>query len=175
MASDINSVIIVGRLVRDSEIKSTNGGTSVARFSLAVNRVKGSSDKRETEVSYIDCVLWGKSAETLAPYLTKGKQVSVQGELRQNRWEQDGQQRSRIEIVVTQLQLLGSKDTQAEQVSSNYGERQSEWTDQTGLRRQPVRSAQAAPSQRQASPAPRYSDPAPSGGPESYDSDEIPF
>ena len=169
MASDINSVIIVGRLVRDSEIKSTNGGTSVARFSLAVNRVKGSSDKRETEVSYIDCVLWGKSAETLAPYLTKGKQICVQGELRQNRWEQDGVQKSRIEVVVTQLQLLGSSQSQSQQ------------SEQSPMARQPVRSAQTAyskpstPPPRQASPAPRYSDPAPSGGPESYGSDDIPF
>ncbi|MFA6934369.1 MAG: single-stranded DNA-binding protein [Sphaerochaetaceae bacterium] len=169
MASDINSVIIVGRLTRDGELKCTNAGMSVSRFSLASNRKVKKGDKWEDEASFIDCVLWGKSAETLTPYLEKGKQVCVQGELRQNRWEQDGVQKSRIEVVVTQLQLLGSSQSQSQQ------------SEQSPMARQPVRSAQTAyskpstPPPRQASAAPRYRDPAPSDGPESFDQDEIPF
>jgi single-strand DNA-binding protein len=107
MANDTNIVVLVGRLTRDCELRFTNSGTAVGRFSLAVNRMKRSGDQREEEVSFFDITVWGKQAEVLNPYLTKGRQVSVQGELRQNRWEQDGQSRSRIEVVANNIQLLG--------------------------------------------------------------------
>ena len=107
MAVDINVVVLVGRLTRDCELKSTPQGTSVCRFSIAVNRRKRTGDKWEDEVSYFDVVLWGRSAETLNPYLQKGRQVSIEGELRQNRWEQDGKTNSKIEVVANNVQLLG--------------------------------------------------------------------
>ncbi|MBO4409785.1 MAG: single-stranded DNA-binding protein [Spirochaetales bacterium] len=107
MAVDINVAVLVGRLTRDCELKSTPQGTSVCRFSIAVNRRKRTGDKWEDEVSYFDVVLWGRSAETLNPYLQKGRQVSIEGELRQNRWEQDGKTNSKIEVVANNVQLLG--------------------------------------------------------------------
>ena len=107
MAVDINVVVLVGRLTRDCELKSTPQGTSVCRFSIAVNRRKRTGDRWEDEVSYFDVVLWGRSAETLNPYLQKGRQVSIEGELRQNRWEQDGKTNSKIEVVANNVQLLG--------------------------------------------------------------------
>ena len=106
MAVDINVVVLVGRLTRDCELKSTPQGTSVCRFSIAVNRRKRTGDKWEDEVSYFDIVLWGRSAETLNPYLQKGRQVSIEGELRQNRWEQDGKTNSKVEVVANNVQLL---------------------------------------------------------------------
>ena len=107
MAVDINVVVLVGRLTRDCELKSTPQGTSVCRFSIAVNRRKRTGDRWEDEVSYFDVVLWGKSAETLKPYLQKGRQVSIEGELRQNRWEQEGKTNSKVEVVANNVQLLG--------------------------------------------------------------------
>ncbi|MDA3940352.1 MAG: single-stranded DNA-binding protein [Spirochaetia bacterium] len=107
MANDINVVTLVGRLTRDSELKYTNSGTAVCKFSLAVNRKKRSGDQWTDEVSYFDVVLWGKQGEALQQYLGKGKQVAVSGELRQNRWEQDGQNRSKVEIIANNIQLLG--------------------------------------------------------------------
>jgi single-strand DNA-binding protein len=107
MANDINMVVLVGRLTRDSELKYTNSGIAVCKFSLAVNRKKRSGDNWEDEVSFIDIVVWGKQGEAISRYLEKGKQVSVAGELRQNRWEQDGQARSRMEVVANNVQLLG--------------------------------------------------------------------
>lgn len=107
MAVDINVVVLVGRLTRDCELKSTPQGTSVCRFSIAVNRRKRTGDRWEDEVSYFDVVLWGRSAETLTPYLQKGRQVSIEGELRQNRWEQDGKTNSKVEVVANNVQLLG--------------------------------------------------------------------
>ena len=106
--TDINRVILVGRLVKDAELKFTSASTPVARFSLAVNRSRKNGDQWEEEVSYIDIVLWGRSAEAISKYLQKGKQVVVEGELRQNRWEQDGQQRSKLEVVAGNVQLLSS-------------------------------------------------------------------
>ena len=107
MANDTNIVVLVGRLTRESELRFTNSGTAVGRFSLAVNRMKRSGDQREEEVSFFDITVWGKQAEVLNPYLTKGRQVCVQGELRQSRWEQEGQSRSKIEVVANNIQLLG--------------------------------------------------------------------
>ena len=107
MAVDINVVVLVGRLTRDCELKTTPQGTPVCRFSIAVNRRKRTGDRWEDEVSYFDVVLWGKSAETLKPYLQKGRQVSIEGELRQNRWEQEGKTNSKVEVVANNVQLLG--------------------------------------------------------------------
>jgi single-strand DNA-binding protein len=108
MASDINHVVLVGRLTRDAELKYISTGTAVARLSIACNRRKRSGDQWADEVSYFDVVLWGKTAESLTKYLTKGTQIAVEGELRQNRWEQDGQSRSKVEVVANNIELLGS-------------------------------------------------------------------
>lgn len=107
MANDINMVVLVGRLTRDAELRYTNSGIAVCKFSLAVNRKKRSGDNWEDEVSFIDIIVWGKQGEAISRYLEKGKQVSVAGEIRQSRWEQDGQARSRIEVVANNVQLLG--------------------------------------------------------------------
>ncbi len=107
MANDINVVMLVGRLTRDAELKYTNTGTAVCNFSLAVNRRKRSGEQWTDEVSYFDIVLWGKQGEAIHQYLGKGKQVAVSGELRQDRWEQDGQNRSKVKITASNVQLLG--------------------------------------------------------------------
>ncbi len=104
--ADINSVVLSGRLVRPGEIRYSQGGTSVVRFSIAVNRAKRSADgKWEDEPNYFDCVYFGRAAEAVNQYLEKGRQVTIQGELRQSRWESEGQARSRVEIAVTNLSL----------------------------------------------------------------------
>jgi single-strand DNA-binding protein len=107
MASDINQVVLIGRLTRDAELKYTSGGTAVCKFSIAVNRNRKQGDQFVEEASFFDIVVWGRQGEAISKYLEKGKQVAVQGELRQNRWEQDGQTRSKVEIHAFNLQLLG--------------------------------------------------------------------
>ena len=107
--ADINQVVLVGRLTRDVELKYTNTGLAIANLSLAVNRRAKKDDTWQDEVSFFNCVLIGKRAEALAQYLVKGKQLAVQGELRQNRWEQGGQPRSRVEIFLNDIQLLGGR------------------------------------------------------------------
>jgi single-strand DNA-binding protein len=104
---DINQVVLVGRLTRDAELKSIASGQSVCKFSIAVNRRRKNGDQWEDEPNYFDVVVWGRQGESLHQYLLKGKMVGVAGELKQDRWQQDGQNRSKVEIVADNLQLLG--------------------------------------------------------------------
>lgn len=128
--ADLNHVMLIGRLTRDAELKYTPNGFAVANISLATNRRKKSGDQWVDEVSYFDVQLFGKSAEGLKQYLTKGKQIAVDGELRQDRWEQDGQSRSRVLINANNVQLLGgntgspsgnSYQNQGQQNTNNQG------------------------------------------------------
>jgi len=105
--ADINHVVLIGRLTRDAELKYTASGQAVCKFSLAVNRRRKNGDQWEDEVNYFDAVLWGRQGEALIKYLLKGKSVGIDGELRQDRWQQDGQNRSKVEVVVSNIQLLG--------------------------------------------------------------------
>jgi len=104
---DLNHVVLIGRLTRDAELKYTANGQAVCKFSIAVNRRRKNGEQWVDEANFFDIVLWGRQGETLNQYLVKGKLVGVEGELRQDRWEQDGQNRSKIEIVANNLQLLG--------------------------------------------------------------------
>jgi len=116
--ADLNHVVLIGRLTRDAELKYTAGGQAVCKFSIAVNRRKKSGDQWEDEANFFDIVLWGKQGESLQTYLVKGKMIGVDGELRQDRWQQDGQNRSKIEIIANYVQLLGGGG------SSGGGDRQ---------------------------------------------------
>lgn len=104
MAS-INNVTLVGRVVRDLEVKTTNSGKEVSSFALAVDGFG-----KEAPANFIDCVAWGKAAEILAQYATKGKQIAVTGRIQTRPWEdKDGNKRKATEVVIDQFQLLGSK------------------------------------------------------------------
>jgi single-strand DNA-binding protein len=106
---DISSVTQTGRLTRDAELKYTSGGLAICNFSIASNKSKKVGDRWEDEAHFFDCVLFGKYAESMSRYLTKGKQISLQGELNQERWEKEGQKRSRVTIKVDRLVLTGGK------------------------------------------------------------------
>jgi len=105
--ADLNHVVLIGRLTRDAELKSIASGQAVCKFSIAVNRRRKNGDQWEDEPNFFDIVVWGRQGEALHQYLVKGKMVGVDGELRQDRWQQDGQNRSKVEIVANYLQLLG--------------------------------------------------------------------
>jgi single-strand DNA-binding protein len=127
--------MIIGRLTRDAEFKYITNGQALCKFSVAVNRRKKQGDQWVDEANFFDVTLWGRQAETLNQYLQKGKQIAVEGELRQDRWEQDGQNRSKVEIVANNIQLLGgnsgsgsssafaagSNSGNSNGASSNYG------------------------------------------------------
>ena len=108
---DINHVVLVGRLTRDAELKSIASGQAVCKFSIAVNRRRKNGEQWEDEPNFFDVVVWGRQGESLHQYLVKGKLVGVDGELRQDRWQQDGQNRSKVEIVANNIQLLGGNSS----------------------------------------------------------------
>lgn len=120
MANDLNVVMLVGRLTRDCEVRTTPNGTSVCKFSVAVNRRRKSGDSWVDEVNYFDITYW-RASDGVRPYLTKGRQVAIEGELRQDRWEQDGQTRSKVEIIVNNLQLLSASVGNGQGVSAGMG------------------------------------------------------
>lgn len=111
--NDLNSVIIVGNLTKDIEVKYTQSGSAIGNISIASNRSKKQGDQWVDEVSYFDIVLFGKSAENLQQYLTKGKKVAVQGHLKQDRWKDaEGNNRSRISIISESIQFVGGNNGQ---------------------------------------------------------------
>ena len=101
MAKSINQVILMGRLTRDPELRTTTTGKSVVNFSLAVD--KGGQD---AGADFFEIVAWEKLAELVAQYLSKGRRCLVQGRLSQRQWEQDGQKRSRIEVMANDVTFL---------------------------------------------------------------------
>lgn len=111
----MNKIILIGRSVRDSEVRSTSSGKQVATFTLAVDRdFKNAQGEREAD--FLPCVVWGKLAEIAGKYVTKGKQLAVAGRIQTRNYEdKDGQRRYITEIIVSDLQLLGSRqDAQQE-------------------------------------------------------------
>jgi single-strand DNA-binding protein len=119
--ADVNHVILIGRLTQDAELKYTSGGIAVCKFAIAVNKRRKQGEQWVEEANFFDIVLWGRSGENLNQYLVKGKQVAVEGELHQNRWEQDGQARSKIEIMANNVQLLGGNAGGAGQSTGSAG------------------------------------------------------
>lgn len=112
MSNDMNSVSIIGRLTQDIGADERSfgyigNGLARANVNIAVNKTKKSGDQWIDEVSYFTVVIWGRTAENLKPYLTKGKQIAVRGYLKQDRWEKNGQKNSRVSIVAEDVQLLG--------------------------------------------------------------------
>lgn len=108
--ANYNRVILMGNLTRDPELRYTGGGTAVCNLSLAVNRRVKKGDRWEEEASFFDIVVFGKQAESAAEYLSKGRPILTEGELVQRRWEnQEGQKRSKIEVVANSVQFLGSR------------------------------------------------------------------
>ena len=104
----INRVNISGNLTRDPELRSTAGGTQVLTFGVAVNdrRRNPQSGEWEDVPNYIDCVVFGNRAEPLSRFLSKGMKVAIEGKLRWSSWERDGQKRSKIEVIVDEVEFL---------------------------------------------------------------------
>ena len=109
---DTNFVVEIGNLTRDAEIKYLQNGSVIANFSIAVNKSKKNPDGTwGDETFFFEVSLFGKIVESLKKYLTKGQKICVQGELRQDRWEKDGQKHSKVYIGASSVQLLGGKES----------------------------------------------------------------
>lgn len=110
MARSFNQVILMGNLTRDPELRTIPSGQSVCSFSLALNRsYKGADGNWQEATDYIDVVAWGPLGERVAQYLSKGRPCLVNGRLQSRSWEQDGQKRSKVEVVAQDVTFLGGR------------------------------------------------------------------
>src|SRR5689334_15638255 len=108
MARSFNQVILMGNLTRDPELRQTPNGQNVCSFSLALNRsYKGADGNWQEATDYIDVVAWGPLGERVAQYLSKGRRCLVNGRLQSRSWEQEGQKRSKVEVVAQDVTFLG--------------------------------------------------------------------
>lgn len=108
MARSFNQVILMGNLTRDPELRQTPNGQQVCSFSLALNRsYKGSDGNWQEATDYIDIVAWGPLGERVAQYLSKGRPCLVNGRIQSRSWEQEGQKRSKVEVVAQDVTFLG--------------------------------------------------------------------
>lgn len=107
----INRVNISGNLTRDPELKATQAGTQVLSFGVAVNdrRRNAQTGNWEDYPNFIDCVMFGTRAEAVSRYLSKGMKVAIEGKLRYSSWERDGQRRSKIEVIVDEIDFMSSR------------------------------------------------------------------
>ena len=112
MAS-FNRVVLLGNLTRDPELRYIQSGMAVTDIGLAVNdRRKGPSGDWIEEVTFVDVTVWGRNAEIASEFLTKGAPVLIEGRLKLDSWEKDGQKRTKLKVVCEQLRLVGSKGGQ---------------------------------------------------------------
>ena len=110
---NINHVVIAGRLGKDPELKQTPSGMKVASFSIATNRNwkdKNTGEKKE-ETEWVNCVAWGRTAEVIATYFKKGKEIYIEGRMQTRSWDdKNGQKRYTTEVVVNTFQFVGSSN-----------------------------------------------------------------
>lgn len=119
----MNRVCITGNLTREPELRSTSSGTAVLNFGVAVNerRFNQQSQQWEDYAHFVDCVLFGKRAESLQRYMHRGDRVGIDGKLRYSSWESNGQKHSKLEVVVDDVDLLGGKRS-TDQQATQQGE-----------------------------------------------------
>ena len=108
----INRVNISGNLTRDPELRRTQAGMPILRFCVAVNDRRKNQQTGEWEdyANYVDCTMFGNRGESLSNILTKGMKVAIEGKLRWSQWERDGQKRSKIEVIVDELEFMSSRN-----------------------------------------------------------------
>ncbi|HDH53701.1 MAG TPA: single-stranded DNA-binding protein [Nitrospirae bacterium] len=118
-----NKIILIGNLTRDPEMRYTPQGTSVCNFGIAVNHKYKQGEEMKEEVTFINVVIFGKQADACGQYLNKGSSVLVEGRLQERRWEtEEGQKRSKHEVVAQNVRFLSKKQGPADMVSPGEGE-----------------------------------------------------
>lgn len=117
-----NKIILIGNLTKDPELRYTPQGTPVASFRLAVNSKYKQSDEMKQETMFIDNVVFGKQAESCSKFLSKGSPVLVEGRLQERRWETNGQQKSKFEVIAQTVRFLSRRGSVQDSASSGEGD-----------------------------------------------------
>lgn len=163
-----NRVILIGNLTRDIELRYLQSGTAVADVGLAVSeKRKNAAGEWIEEVVFVDVTAWGRTAEVMSEYLSKGSPVFIEGRLKLDTWEaQDGQKRSKLKVVCDRMQLIGSKGQGGQGGSEGGAPRSASRPSPQRNQNQNSQFSQAAPSDESFDSGPGE----PSGG-----GDDIPF
>lgn len=113
--ANYNKVLLMGNLTRDPELKRTSSDMAVAQISIAVNRrYKDKTGELKEETTFVDCEAWGKTAETMAKYLSKGRPVFVEGRLKLDQWQdKEGNNRSKLKVVIEKFEFVDSRGGQS--------------------------------------------------------------
>ena len=107
--ANLNKVFLIGNLTRDPELRYTQGGMAVTDLGLAVNRSFTNKDgTKRDETTFVSVTVWGRRAEVACEFLSKGRPVFIEGRLKYDTWEKDGQKRSKLSVVAENFQFLGS-------------------------------------------------------------------
>ena len=109
--ANLNKVLLIGRLTRDPETRTTQSGSTVTQIGLAVNRTytRRDSGERVEETCFVDVEAWGRTGETIQRYMNKGRQIFIEGRLKFDSWERDGQRRSKLSVVCENFQFIDSQ------------------------------------------------------------------
>ena len=118
----INKVFASGNLTRDAELRTTQSGARICGFGIAVNDRRKNQQTGEWEdyPNFVDCTMFGNRGEKLQPYLVKGTKVSIEGKLRYSSWERDGQRRSKLEVVVDEIEFMSARQREGAQQPQRY-------------------------------------------------------
>lgn len=163
--ANFNKVILMGNLTKDPEVRYVPSGTAVGDLTIAVNRkYKSSSGDEQEETCFVNITVWGRQAETCGEYLRKGRPILVEGRLKQDRWEKDGQKHSRLGVVAERVQFLGG-GTQGSEFRDTSEQKQQQ---QTYSRPEPRPEPSPEPT-----PEPPPAEPGPEENVE--DEDNLPF
>lgn len=147
--ANLNKVYLMGRLTRDPDLRYTPKGTAVADIAMAINRYRSGGDggDRTEETTFVDVTLWGKQAETANQYLSKGREVFIEGRLQLDSWEDktSGQKRSKLKVVGESMQFVGGPSGGGG--GSYGGDNQSSGGDSSGDEQRPAPQQSAPPQQ----------------------------
>lgn len=183
MPSNINRVTLSGRLTQDATIRQTPGGTQILSFGIAVNdrRKNPQTGEWEDVPNFIDCIIFGTRGQALMQYLTKGQKIALEGKLRWSSWEKDGQRRSKIEVIVDEVELMSGMQQGGQQQMPRQSAQQPAYATQAPQGYQSAMPQQMAPQMAPQAPPQQYSGyqptvqpPAPAQQMGVYDED-IPF
>lgn len=140
----INRVLISGNLTRDPEMRATTSGTQIMSFGVAVNdrRYNQQTGQYEDYPNFVDCTMFGTRAGAVSRFLSKGSKVSIEGKLRYSSWEKDGQRRSKLEVIVDEIEFM-SHQQQAAAPTAPRAPRQVSHQAQTNYPTYPAQTPQA--------------------------------
>ncbi|MDA1195043.1 MAG: single-stranded DNA-binding protein [Planctomycetota bacterium] len=140
--ANLNKVLLIGRLTRDPETRNVSSGTAVVSFGIATNRtyMNRATNEKVEETAFVDVEAWGRTGETIARYMQKGRQIFIEGRLKFDTWERDGQRRSKLSVVCENFQFIDSQGGEGGGGggAGGYGRRESSGGDGAHEGRAPV-------------------------------------